>query len=86
VFERAGLAMAAAVMNAVILTSILSAGNSGMYASVRMLYAMGKSGMAYKSFRKVNRFGVPVRSVLATLKELDAVVKRQGFAELDLAG
>ena len=66
VFERAGLAMAAAVMNAVILTSILSAGNSGMYASVRMLYAMGKSGMAYKSFRKVNRFGVPVRSVLAT--------------------
>ena len=66
VFERAGLAMAAAVMNAVILTSILSAGNSGMYASARMLYAMGKSGMAYKSFRKVNRFGVPVRSVLAT--------------------
>nr|WP_240128607.1 amino acid permease [Eikenella corrodens] len=66
VFERAGLAMAAAVMNAVILTSILSAGNSGMYASVRMLYAMGKSGMAYKSFRKVNHFGVPVRSVLAT--------------------
>ena len=39
---------------------------STAYASVRMLYAMGKSGMAYKSFRKVNRFGVPVRSVLAT--------------------
>ena len=66
VFERAGLAMAAAVMNAVILTSILSAGNSGMYASARMLYAMGKSGMAFKGFRKVNRFGVPMRAVLAT--------------------
>ena len=66
VFERAGLAMAAAVMNAVILTSILSAGNSGMYASARMLYAMGKSGMAFKGLRKVNRFGVPMRAVLAT--------------------
>lgn len=66
VFERAGLAMAAAVMNAVILSSILSAGNSGMYASVRMLYAMGKSGMAYPSFRKVNKHGVPVNAVLAT--------------------
>jgi hypothetical protein len=27
-----------------------------------------------------------MRDLLATLKELDAVVKRQGFAELDLAG
>ncbi|KES11224.1 Amino acid transporter, partial [Snodgrassella alvi SCGC AB-598-P14] len=42
VFERAGLAFAAAIMNTVILTSILSAGNSGLYASTRMLYAMGK--------------------------------------------
>ncbi|MGL5765145.1 MAG: amino acid permease, partial [Sarcina sp.] len=37
VFERLGLAGAASVMNAVILTSVLSAGNSGMYASSRML-------------------------------------------------
>ena len=27
-----------------------------------------------------------MRDLLATLKVLDAVVKRQGFAELDLAG
>lgn len=66
VFERAGLAFAAAVMNAVILSSILSAGNSGMYASTRMLYAMGKSGMAYSAFGRVNGYGVPVGALFAT--------------------
>lgn len=66
VFERAGLAFAAALMNAVILTSILSAGNSGMYASTRMLYAMGNSGMAYKRFGRVNSRGVPIEALLAT--------------------
>ena len=66
VFERAGLAFAAAVMNAVILTSILSAGNSGMYASTRMLYAMGNSGMAYARFGRVDRRGVPIWALLAT--------------------
>ena len=42
VFKNAGLAFAASFMNAVILTSVLSAGNSGMYASTRMLYSMSK--------------------------------------------
>ncbi len=66
VFERAGLAFAAALMNTVILTSILSAGNSGMYASARMLYAMGKDGLAWPVFAKTNSHGVPMNSVLAT--------------------
>ncbi|CAM3850723.1 hypothetical protein MEZE111188_12770 [Mesobacillus zeae] len=46
VFERAGIAFAACVMNAVILTSVLSAGNSGLYASTRMLWVMAKEGQA----------------------------------------
>ncbi|UTH13132.1 amino acid permease [Macrococcus equipercicus] len=66
VFENAGLAFAASFMNAVILTSILSAGNSGMYASTRMLYAMGKDGLASKKFSAVNKQGVPIPSLLAT--------------------
>ncbi len=36
VFQHAGLLSAAAIMNAVILTAVLSAGNSGMYASTRI--------------------------------------------------
>jgi lysine-specific permease len=66
VFERAGLLGAAAVMNAVVLTSVLSAGNSGMYASTRMLYALAKQGMAPKVFAQVNTRGVPVLALIAT--------------------
>ena len=65
VFERAGIAVAASIMNAVILTAILSAGNSGLYASSRMLHALALHGQAPKVFATVNRRGVPicVRSV-----------------------
>ena len=66
VFERVGLAGAASIMNAVILTSVLSAGNSGMYASSRMLYAMAHDGMAPKIFGKTNKRGVPVNAIILT--------------------
>ncbi|MDR0228861.1 MAG: amino acid permease [Flavobacteriaceae bacterium] len=66
VFEKAHWTFAAAIMNAVILTSILSAGNSGMYASTRMLYAMGKDGLAHKSLGTTNKNGVPIFSLVIT--------------------
>jgi lysine-specific permease len=66
IFEKAGIAFAASVMNAVILTSVLSAGNSGMYASTRMLWQMAKEGNAPKIFAKVNRRGVPIYALLLT--------------------
>ncbi len=66
VFERAHWAFAAALMNAVILTSILSAGNSGLYASTRMLYAMSKDGLANKKLGRVNKQGVPILALLVT--------------------
>lgn len=66
VFERAGLLSAAAVMNAVILTSVLSAGNSGMYASTRMLYTLAKEGKAPKIFAKLSNNGVPRNALYAT--------------------
>ncbi|WP_163103777.1 amino acid permease, partial [Acinetobacter baumannii] len=52
-FERAGIAIAAGVMNAVILTSILSAGNSGMYVATRMLYSLAKEKKAPKIFARL---------------------------------
>lgn len=55
VFEKAGLAIAASVMNAVILTSVLSAGNSGMYASSRVLYALARDGKAPRFLGKLNK-------------------------------
>jgi len=66
VFENAGLLFAAALMNAVILTSVLSAGNSGLYASTRMLYALAKEGKAPKIFSRLSHSGVPRMALLAT--------------------
>lgn len=66
VFENAGILAAASVMNAVILTSILSAGNSGLYASTRMLYALAVDGKAPKLFKFVSRRGIPVPALVAT--------------------
>ena len=66
VFEHAGIAFAASIMNAVILTSVLSAGNSGMYASTRMLYSMSKDKLAFSAFGKTNKSGVPYISLIVT--------------------
>ncbi|QHI73275.1 amino acid permease [Aminipila terrae] len=66
IFERAGLGIAAAVMNAVILTSVLSCGNSGLYASSRMLYAMAQEGKAPAFLKKVSKSGVPVNCLYFT--------------------
>ncbi|MRC29457.1 amino acid permease [Bacillus thuringiensis] len=66
VFEKAGLLFAASVMNAVILTSILSAANSGMYASTRMLWSLAREGKAPKSLMKINKNGVPINALIVT--------------------
>ena len=66
VFDRAGIAAAAAVMNAVILTSVLSAGNSGLYASTRMLYSMAWNHQAPAFLRRTSRHGVPIPALVVT--------------------
>ncbi|OLF53930.1 amino acid permease [Pseudomonas chlororaphis] len=66
IFERADMLGAAAVMNAVILTSVLSAGNSGMYASSRMLYSLALEGKAPAIFARLSRSGTPRWALLAT--------------------
>ena len=57
---------AANLMNAVILSSVLSCGNSSMYVASRMLYAMAHSHKAPKMFGTLNRRGVPVAALWAT--------------------
>ena len=65
-YEKAGFAFAASVMNAVILTAILSAGNSGMYSSTRMLFNMAQNGSAPTVFAKLDPRGVPMNALYAT--------------------
>ena len=67
VFKRLGLAGAASLMNAVLLTSVLSSGNSGVYVATRMLYAMARAGQAPKCFLKVNSRGIPINGLYATV-------------------
>lgn len=66
VLKRAGLASAAAVMNAVVLVSVLSAGNSGMYAATRTLYSLATAGKAPSMFAKLSSNGIPQNALYAT--------------------
>ncbi|KAG7665643.1 uncharacterized protein J8A68_000849 [[Candida] subhashii] len=54
------------IFNAVILATIISAGNSNVYSGSRILYGLAQSGVAPKFFTKLNRGGVPYISVLFT--------------------
>lgn len=67
VFDSIGIPYAADIMNFVILTALLSVGNSGLYAATRMLYSLSKEGMASPSLAKVNKRGVPMNALLITL-------------------
>ncbi|KAF7725011.1 hypothetical protein EC973_000504 [Apophysomyces ossiformis] len=66
VFAKAGAAWAADLMNAVILITMISAGNSGVYSSSRTLLALAEDGYAPRFFKRTNRWGIPIWSVLAT--------------------
>ncbi|GKU77329.1 amino acid permease [Paenibacillus sp. L3-i20] len=66
VFEKAGFAFAASVMNAIILTSVLSAGSSGLYASTRMLWVLAKEGKAPSWLKRLNKRGIPIAALFVT--------------------
>jgi GABA permease len=70
-----GIPAAAQIMNAVVLTAVLSALNSGLYASSRMLFALTRRGDAPEGLAKLSRNGVPSRAILlGTLFGYGAVV------------
>lgn len=57
---------AAQIMNAVILTAVLSALNSGLFASSRMVMALARRGDAPRGLARLNRRGVPARAILVS--------------------
>ena len=70
-----GIPAAAQIMNAVVLTAVLSALNSGLYASSRILFALTRRGDAPAALAKLSRNGVPTRAILlGTLFGYGAVV------------
>lgn len=63
VMEILNIPGASGVMNFIILTAALSAMNSQLYASTRMVFALAQQKQAPSWFNQVNKKGVPSRAV-----------------------
>ncbi|WP_026678885.1 amino acid permease [Fictibacillus gelatini] len=66
VFHTVGIPYVGGIMNFVLLTAVLSAANTGMYAASRLLYTQALDGQAPRFFAKLSRNKVPVRALLAS--------------------
>ncbi|KAI7882518.1 hypothetical protein K492DRAFT_160467 [Lichtheimia hyalospora FSU 10163] len=66
VFSKGGLASAGHVVNAIILITILSCANSGLYVSSRMLLALSQEGVAWNRLSYVTKRGVPIGALICT--------------------
>ena len=66
VFEQAGSSVAGSFINAVVMTSVISASNHALFAGSRLLYTLATDGYAPSFFGRLNRQKVPWVAVLAT--------------------
>jgi GABA permease len=62
---KVGVAGAADVMNAIVLTAVLSCLNSGLYVASRMNFTLAQNGDAPQWMVRLNSRGVPSRAILA---------------------
>jgi GABA permease len=61
-----GIPYADSIMNAVVLTAVLSCLNSGLYTSSRMLFVLAARREAPVGLMSVNKRGVPMSAILAS--------------------
>ncbi|KAG2181073.1 hypothetical protein INT43_008655 [Umbelopsis isabellina] len=66
IFNLAGIGVGAHIVNAVILSSVLSAANSSLYTCSRTLMALARDGKAPSIFARVTRFGSPLWATLGS--------------------
>lgn len=66
VFSVTGLQGVAHIMNFVLLTALLSAANSGMYATSRVLYSLAQNQEAPALFSVVTKRGVPIWGIIVS--------------------
>lgn len=66
IFEKVRIPGAAHIINFVVLTAALSAFNSGLFSSGRMLYNLSLQNNGPKYFGKLNKNGSPIRGILFT--------------------
>jgi D-serine/D-alanine/glycine transporter len=63
-FLLAGIPTAAIVMNLVVLSSVMSSMNSGIFSTSRMLFGLAKDGQAPDFFAKLSKVAVPANGLL----------------------
>jgi GABA permease len=66
VIELFGIPGAGTIMDVVVLTSVLSCLNSGLYTASRMLFSLSRRGDAPRAWMKISKRGVPAAAVLAS--------------------
>lgn len=66
VFEEAGSSVAGSFINAVIMTSVISAANHALFAATRLMYSLAVDGYAPRFFGNLNRFQIPWVAVFAS--------------------
>jgi GABA permease len=65
-FSEMGIPHADDIMNAVVLTAVLSCLNSGLYTASRMVFVLGDRGEAPKVLTRISGRGVPAWAILAS--------------------
>lgn len=67
VFESIGIPYSADIMNFVIISALLSAANSGLYAASRMLWTLSDQGHMPKRFATLSRMGTPFNAIVVSM-------------------
>jgi GABA permease len=62
-----GIPNAGEIMKFIVLTSVLSCLNSGLYTASRMAFSLGQRGDAPKAFAKTTSRGVPLAAIIASV-------------------
>lgn len=62
-FSQAGIAAAAIIMNFVVLSSVMSSMNSGVFSTSRMLFGLSREEQAPKVLGKLNKRAVPANAL-----------------------
>ena len=62
-FGQAGIAAAAIIMNFVVLSSVMSSMNSGVFSTSRMLFGLSREEQGPKAFGKLNSRSVPANAL-----------------------
>ncbi|WP_432082051.1 amino acid permease [Streptomyces sp. WAC 04229] len=65
--DSLGIANAGQIMNFIVLTSVLSCLNSGLYTASRMAFSLGRRGDAPKAFARTTSQGVPRTAILVSV-------------------